>query len=191
MANSKGRRRIRRDLQAVGLGWLLKPPSPTTIPLWKKISSRGYLTLGLVAAMLAILTVSPSWTLSEGQQTNTADSFSTVFNVTYEGYWPVFNPTLDCDAEYRFKPSRSPARGLKIHGSPQLPPMIIGHGRTFTTPCNWATVGMDASVQHPLVRSTIDFSLRYAIWPLPWKWGHKTFHLISAGTQNDQHWERY
>src|ERR1700730_9517027 len=101
MANSKGRRKLRRILQEQGLS--VPQPAPVTprtpepsIPFWKRIP--GWLYGAVVALSVLITTLEgyPWLSVQEGPLLDPQNPYSELFSVSNGGYAPVSNLGAYC-----------------------------------------------------------------------------------------------
>lgn len=87
MANSRGKRAIRRALQEVGLGWLLKTtPQPPPKSFWKKIPATVYAAVGGLALLITLLGGYPWLSIEETGFLDPDNPYSQTFVVSDGGY---------------------------------------------------------------------------------------------------------
>jgi hypothetical protein len=187
MANSRGRRTIRRLLQEGGLGLLLKPtlppPVPKTIPFWKKIPTSVYSALAVLALLIALSQGYPWLSVEESGLLDPSDPYSQMFKLSNGGYVPVTDVIAWCSADTVvngnvFKDDRI---GQPLAG-------YLGHDGSVTLPC-FEIFQMKRAVVPS--GSMLKISLTYAFFHLNWKPLRRSqeFNFRSiVGRDNSQHW---
>src|ERR1700683_16890 len=104
MANSRGRRKLRKQLQEAGLGSLLVLPSPIpapkTPPFWKRVLAVGSAFLGVAGALITIAGSYPWLSVDRGDLIDPTNPFSELFEVRNDGYIPVTHLDALCVANF-------------------------------------------------------------------------------------------
>jgi hypothetical protein len=119
MANSRGRRTLRRMLQEAGLH--PPPATPAIIPRPKPISLRKriprwvYLVLGLFALVITLLEGYPWLSIQDNGSLNPRDPFTAMFSVSNGGYIPLTN--LDADCVFGAVADPLPLHDLRLEGN--------------------------------------------------------------------------
>jgi|SRR6185312_10480314 len=134
MANGKDRRKIRRLLQEVGLGWLLKiQEKPVKLHFWQKIPRWIYASLVGFSLLIAVLQSYPWLTVHEGTALDPQNPYTILWDVENDGYIPITNLTADCIPGALRVPSAHAGMGgmtLSFGFADYL-----GHSGSATVPC--------------------------------------------------------
>jgi hypothetical protein len=189
MANSRGRRTIRRALQEVGLGWLLKPTPPAPPkPFWKKIPIAVYAVLAVLALLVTLLEGYPWLSIEEGYLLDRSNPYSELFVVTNTGYIPVTDLGATCSVRL------SVANGTTLTMPPdtglQFPHFAdyLGHEGHATIPC-FRAVESSGMVEGG---AALTITISHALWSVNIKAFRRSqrFRFKSIGAKDgSQHWE--
>jgi hypothetical protein len=198
MASSKGRRTIRRSLQEVGLGWLLKTTPESLgrkpIPFWKKISTTGYAVLGFLALLIALEQGYPWLSLQKDESLDPSKPYSTMFLVTNTGYFSATDVDVNCKLSFL-----TPGDNRFIDNTVEFPNSAfeLAHGGYFTVPCMDSISIMERTLilrrplgQRPFSEVSMTILVRYTMFHMPkFKPLHRTFRLKALRTSSgDWRW---
>jgi hypothetical protein len=138
MANSNGRRKLRRQLQKAGLGEMLETlrQKPATKPPWTFSRVFGLIPtwvrwfLSVFGVAVALVQLRPSLNLQKDESLSPNNPYRTMFVVANDGYIPITNIVVTCL-------SNSGGNKFKISNSGMTIPIegTFGHNRHFTLPC--------------------------------------------------------
>jgi len=100
MANSRGRRKLRRMLQEAGLGSLLKPPSSVPIAgstrFFKRIPRWVYACAAVFAIAVTLLQAYPWLSLQQSGFLDASNPYSEMFDLVNDGFIPIANLDAVC-----------------------------------------------------------------------------------------------
>lgn len=99
MANSKQRRTARRQLQSVGLGWLLTIPAQlpkNPLAWWRKIPKWVRIVGVVLSVAVVIAEIYPWLSVRQGLTLDPNNAYSTLWDVVNGGYIPITNLTAVC-----------------------------------------------------------------------------------------------
>jgi hypothetical protein len=200
MANSKGRRKLRRQLQEAGLGHLLQsaPPSPQSSGLSSgkgndpprrrfsvsgilgKIPAASWVILVFLATAMTLLEGYPWLSVSRGATLDPANPLSLMFDVKNEGYSPA--ESLDADCTFWFEMIGT---GMSGHASDVTTPFpnfadTLYHSGTATLPC-FRSIGLSRNAL-PLASADVRVKVSYFVWPFFCSFckRHQTFRFKGA-----------
>lgn len=183
MANSRDRRKLRRQLQEAGLGHLLKPPaspsSPTSeqaratrssvpLPSNEKLGKierhRRWIwgTIVFFATILGLVEAYPWLSVSRGPLLDPANPFSTMYDISNGGFLPVV--ALDAECKYWFKLT-GPGAGGDFNNVGSVYPNfadILYHSGVATLPC-FRSIDLERVSLAPEAQMTAKIS--YFVWP--------------------------
>lgn len=186
MANSRGRRTLRRQLQEAGLGALLKPIppalAPSAVPLWKKIPSSVYAVLGALAVLIAILQGYPWLSLQEGPILTPKNPYTELFSVSNTGYVPVTDLDAICSEAFHNSSIDFSNSPMRQNGFAKYLP----HGVSATLPC-FSFI----KTSNVAAGATLDVDIEYSIYPFKWAILRKrqSFHFRLVGDGGSAHWK--
>lgn len=193
MANSRGRRRLRRQLQEAGLGHLLETPSQrsptinasqTSPPFWKRIPAWIYALLGGLAIVVTLLEGYPWLSVEEGPILEPHNPLSEMFQVVNGGYVTVTD--LDAHCIVTMESTHHVSFNDSGFNFPGFANYLAHDGRT-TIPCFRSIRGLEF-----LDGSKLDIVITYAMFHANIKFLRKsqTFHFKSvADRQGLLHWQ--
>lgn len=149
MANSKDRRKLRRQIQEAGLGNLLhlstdSPPAP--LPAEARLSKRLLAVLSLLLAVLggvfAFVQFYPWLEIGKDESLSSGNPFRTMFVAENQGYAFVSNIQVWCGADLKTSDGFSFTNNnvhFSVAGN-------YGHGERFTLPCTRTVALKDGQV---------------------------------------------
>jgi hypothetical protein len=197
MANSRDRRKLRRQLQEAGLGHLLTPPPspspptplPTDGPFWRKIPGWVWWIVTFFATLITLLGGYPWLSVEEGPLLDPNNAYTELFLLKNEGYIPITDLQVICTPTFLLGQARFGWEGVSL-GLPIKPNVVLAHDGTITLPC-FQTVGLVG--EHMSAGSTLDIRITYAFFHLNFHPLRRiqSFHFKSViGTDHAQHWIR-
>ena len=205
MANSKGRRKLRRQLQEAGLGHLLTPPLASQsgtlqvvhanagdsrrrfslLSVLRKMPFWAWLVVIALTTGITLLEGFPWLSVEEGARLDDRNPYSTLFSLTNEGYFPVTNLSVVCeltfvDNRYSDFHERSIRDGFAEK---------LNHSDKATIPC-FDSVAID---QNTSFRSVGDLTATVAFSVYPFYSNrfrrHRTFRFRAVpGPDGRMHW---
>lgn len=138
MANSKSRRRTRRELQEAGLEHLLALSShsplfskPAQSRFWLKFPVWAWTCIGLLTAVITLLEGYSWLELQKDESLSPKNPFKTMFIIVNQGYAPITNIEVDCVSD--FNTDRG-GRFSNIHLRNRMP-KSLWHENKVTLPC--------------------------------------------------------
>jgi hypothetical protein len=115
-----------------------------------------------------------------------SDPYTEMFTLTNEGYAPVTQLQIDCLLKIRaIKFGQEGGFSFPMR-APIDPARVLGHESRITVPCIVKISGLE-----PTAGSKLDITISYAFWHLnlPWLRRSETFHFLSIGSTDSQHWQ--
>lgn len=197
MANSRGRRKLRRLLQEAGLGHLLKPLEPAAEGgtdgtdqrkpgLFRRIRLGGWLLLGVLATAITLLEGYPWLSITQDYGLNENNPYQTMFYVTNEGYLPADDLRATC-TEAMGDSARNDWN-FNTGDEEQFADRLYHSGRA-TLPC-YRHIVMKGPWPR-FVRTQLSVKVIYYVWPLtcPFCTRHQTFRMEGASDEHGKmHW---
>ena len=192
MANSKGKRKLRRMLQEAGLSLPLRPPTqpaaPTSTLLWKRIPKWLYGCAVILTIAITLLTDYQWLHIEKDSSLNPTSPFSQFLVIANGGYIPLTGLDAECgfSTELKGKVSGEISSGHDIwrgfaHSLP--------HDGRATVPCRPIWSGRD--VQFP-DGAIFEINITYAYYHLNLGFLRRSqdFHFTSiVGSDGSQHWQ--
>jgi hypothetical protein len=196
MANSKGRRKLKRLLQEQGLSLPQKVPSipqspQSSIKWWKRIPRRTYALVGVFGLAITLFEGYPWLSLHEGGFLQPNNGLSEMWILQNDGYIPITNVGATCTSDAHFSSSQNSAI-LHLHnGSFAYANFAeyLGHDGTVTLPC-FQVMDIDEQL-HLKTGSNLTVAIDYAFYHLNFAVLRRTqkFHFVSiVGSDQVQHW---
>ncbi len=108
MANSRGRRKLRRQLTRGGQLPKRSSPqkshsrtqAPTIQPIWKRIPKWIYAIFGVLALIGSLLALYPWLSIQKDDSFSATDPYGTAFSVANDGYIPIVDLEAVCYPDY-------------------------------------------------------------------------------------------
>ena len=196
MANSRGRRKLRRMLQEAGLTLPqpppAKPPQQRFANIWvvlKKIPRWSYFFAGILAVLVGIVQGYPWLSIEEGYLLDPSNPYSELFVVKNTGYIPVTH--LDALCNLNFTTNAGGEMRMAKPGFGFMFPDFadsLGHEDKRTPPC-FRVVGTSEGVKEG---ATLVITITYSLWKFNARVFRRSqtfrFRSVSA-TDGSQHWE--
>jgi hypothetical protein len=196
MANSKGRRKLKRLLREQGLSMPQKVPSipqspQPSIKWWKRIPRRTYALVVVFGLAITLFEGYPSLSLHEGGFLQPNNGLSEMWILQNDGYIPITNLDATCAFDAHFSSSHDTVMFDMHNGSFSYANFAeyLGHGGTVTLPCFQGT-DIDDQV-HLTTGSNLTVAIGYAFYHLNFAVLRPTqkFHFVSiVGPDRVQHW---
>jgi hypothetical protein len=204
MANSKGRRKLRRLRKE---GRQSMPPPPPSEPRKemakpilkniKRIPRWFYLSIVLGTLIVTLLEGYPWLSIQRDDSLSSTNPLATTFSISNEGYVPVTDLQANCTFSFGNKDSpmhvQNNTIGYDDYFSTWLP-----HGATVTTPCFDALEHMAAIIIGPpykdprnFIETSLIISISYSFFHINQKRFRRlqTFHFsMVRGDDNSPHW---
>jgi hypothetical protein len=202
MGNSKDRRKLRRQLQDAGLGHLLsqahaiearRPPAGNgsaemRIGLRLRNASRRALrwilgALGALATLASIAALPPWLSVSEGAALSRQNPYSTLFNLTNEGYLPTTDLDADCVISFEKDPNLpSWVKNMEVssdHFQFGQFARQLNHSGRATVPC-FRALRMTGI---PVTKADLKMTIGYYVWPFRWPFCRKRQSFRFSGAR--------
>jgi hypothetical protein len=179
MANSRGRRKLKRLLQEQGLSVPLKvpvidappaalPPPPPKHPSrwnripWGKVPGWCWTLIVIFSVLITVLEAYPWLSIQRDDSLDPSNPYATTFIVTNDGYLPITDLDVICDPEVVYN-QRGMGYFSVSENDMHFPPFssYLAHSEKTTLPC-FDVLNMDTGMASGIRKANLTVTVTYA-----------------------------